>query len=320
MRTVAFCECEPYCRAVLRKHWPDIPCYPDVRELTATRLLADGISVDIVCGGFPCQDISIAGTGAGLEGARSGLWSEFARLVGEIRPRYVIVENVAALLARGVDRVLGDLATLGFDAEWHCVSASYIGAPHRRDRVWIVAYASSDTLRNEQQRMSGRRPHGICEQRKAIVRDDGAKEPLADTYGGRCQGKREPQHAEQQSALRSQPDGCSTRRSRPRSDVADACGARLSLSEREELRREERHDEGRATAERGWWSAEPAMGVLVNGVSPDMGRFAGRVARDVPDRVPKLTALGNAVVPQIPEMIGRAILRLEAADEVTAEV
>lgn len=138
--TVAFCEIEPYCRAVLKKHWPDVPCYDDVRTLTIGRLAADGICVDVICGGFPCQDISVAGKGAGLAGERSGLWSEYSRLIGELRPRYAIVENVAALLGRGMDTVLGDLASLGYDAEWHCIPASAVGAPHRRDRIWIVAY------------------------------------------------------------------------------------------------------------------------------------------------------------------------------------
>ena len=140
MRTVAFCEIDPYARAVLRKHWPDVPCYEDVRELTADRLARDGITVDVICGGFPCQDISHAGKGAGLDGERSGLWSEIARLVGELRPRYLIVENVAALLGRGLGDVLGDLAEVGYDAEWHCIPASYLGAWHRRDRVWLLAY------------------------------------------------------------------------------------------------------------------------------------------------------------------------------------
>ena len=139
MRTVAFCEIDPYCRAVLRKHWPDIPQYDDIRTLTAERLRADGIAVDLICGGFPCQDISTAGKGAGIRGERSGLWSEYARIIGEVRPRYAIVENVTAILSRGLDVVLGDLATLGYDAEWHCIPASYIGAPHIRDRCWIIA-------------------------------------------------------------------------------------------------------------------------------------------------------------------------------------
>jgi DNA (cytosine-5)-methyltransferase 1 len=137
--TVAFCEIEPFCRAVLKKHWPHVPCYEDVRTLTADRLRADGISVDVICGGFPCQDISVAGSGQGLDGARSGLWSEYARIIGEVRPRYVIVENVAALLSNGMGRVLVDLATLRYDAEWHCIPAAAVGAPHLRDRLWIIA-------------------------------------------------------------------------------------------------------------------------------------------------------------------------------------
>jgi DNA (cytosine-5)-methyltransferase 1 len=138
--TVAFCEIEPFPRKVLAKHWPEVPIYDDVRTLTAQRLAADGIAVDVICGGFPCQDISTAGKGAGLAGERSGLWSEIARLVGELRPSYVIVENVSALLGRGLGTVLGDLAALGYDAEWHCIPASHVCAPHRRDRIWIVAY------------------------------------------------------------------------------------------------------------------------------------------------------------------------------------
>src|ERR1700730_2965674 len=138
MRTVAFCEIDPFCRGVLAKHWPNVPCYDDIRTLTAARLRADGIVADVICGGFPCQDISTAGKMVGMEGQRSGLWGEYARIISEVRPSYVIVENVAALLARGLDRVLGDLAALGFDAEWHCIPASAVGAPHRRDRVWII--------------------------------------------------------------------------------------------------------------------------------------------------------------------------------------
>ena len=137
--TVAFCEIEPFPRKVLAKHWPKVPCYDDIRTLTAARLAADGIAVDAICGGFPCQDISTAGQGRGLDGERSGLWFEYARLVGELRPKYVIVENVAALLGRGLEQVLGSLAKIGYDAEWHCISAAAIGAPHRRDRVWIIA-------------------------------------------------------------------------------------------------------------------------------------------------------------------------------------
>jgi DNA (cytosine-5)-methyltransferase 1 len=139
--TVAFCEIEPYCQAVIRKHWPDTPIYNDVRSVNADRLAADGHDgIDVITAGFPCQDISIAGHGAGLDGERSGLWSEVARIVGEIRPRWVMLENVAALLGRGMGRVIGDLAAIGYDAQWEVISASAVGAPHRRQRVWIVAH------------------------------------------------------------------------------------------------------------------------------------------------------------------------------------
>jgi site-specific DNA-cytosine methylase len=147
VRTVAFCEIDKKAQAVLRKHWPEVPIYDDVSLLTAQQLAADGIAVDVVCGGFPCQDISCAGFGAGIaEGTRSGLWSEYARIIGELRPEYVIVENVAALLSRGLGRVLGDLASLGYDAVWHCIPATAVGAPHRRDRVWIIAHPPGEQI------------------------------------------------------------------------------------------------------------------------------------------------------------------------------
>ena len=142
--TVALCEFDKEAQATLRARYPGTPIYDDVRSLTGEGLRADGIFPNAIVGGFPCQDVSLAGAGAGLDGARSGLWGEFARLVGEIRPIIVIVENVAALLGRGLGRVLGDLAAIGYDAEWHCIPASYAGARHLRDRVWIVAYPQRD--------------------------------------------------------------------------------------------------------------------------------------------------------------------------------
>lgn len=215
-KTVAFCEIDPFCRRVLAKHWPEVPCYEDVRDLTAERLAADGIAVDVICGGFPCQDISTSGLGAGIEGERSGLWADFARLIGEIRPQFTIVENVSALLNNGMERVLGDLATIGCDADWHCIPASALGAPHGRDRVWIVAYPD-------------------CQRGRG-----------GDT------GRQYAKNARQPS----------------RYPWDDARGM-------------------------GHWDAEPKV---------------GRVANGVPSRVDRLRTLGNAVVPQIPELIGRAIL------------
>lgn len=215
MRTVAFCERDAWCRRVLAQHWPEVPIYDDVRAIGAVRLAADGIAADVVCGGFPCQDISFAGKGRGLDGARSGLWWEYARIVDEVRPRWVLVENVGALRARGLDVVLGCLAALGYDAEWHCIPAAAVGAPHRRDRVWIVANADGAGLAQRQ------------------PEDPGRARPV--------------------------------------------CGAGPQRS--------------------GWWDVEPAV---------------GRVADGVPGRVDRLRALGNAVVPQVVEFLGRAVLAAEA--------
>lgn len=145
--TVAFCEIEEFPRRVLAKHWPGVPIYDDVRTLTAARLAADGIAPDCIVGGFPCQDISRAGHGLGLAGERSGLWREFRRLIGELRPCHVIVENVPALVDRGLDAILGDLAELRYDAEWHDISAASLGADHLRHRLWIVAHPDEGQMR-----------------------------------------------------------------------------------------------------------------------------------------------------------------------------
>lgn len=131
-------EIDEFCQRVLTKHWPNVPKYQDVRECGKHNLE----QVDLIAGGFPCQDISNAGNRAGIEGERSGLWSEFYRIICEIRPRYVLVENVSALLFRGMDRVLRDLAVGGYDAEWRVLRASDVGAPHSRERVFIVAYSN----------------------------------------------------------------------------------------------------------------------------------------------------------------------------------
>lgn len=138
--TVWQVEKDDYCRRVLAKHWPDVNRYEDVQDVGSDELR----EVDLICGGFPCQNISLAGGGEGIEGERSGLWSEMWRCIRELRPRYALVENVPALRSRGLGRVLGDLAEIGYDAEWDCLPASTFGAPHKRDRAFIVAYPDSD--------------------------------------------------------------------------------------------------------------------------------------------------------------------------------
>jgi len=145
-RCIGAVEIEPYAQQVLLARQrdgilPEFPIFSDIRTFDARPYAG---RVDIVAGGFPCQDISIAGKGAGLDGERSGLWGEMARVIREVRPGYVLVENSPALTARGLGRVLGDLAEMGFDAQWGVVSAADVGAPHLRERIWIVAYAQCD--------------------------------------------------------------------------------------------------------------------------------------------------------------------------------
>lgn len=134
-------ELDPFCQRVLAKHWPNVRRHDDVRTFPPSD--SDDWWVDLICGGFPCQDVSGAGPKVGLTGARSGLWFQYTRIIRELQPRFVLVENVADLLARGMDRVLGDLAELGFNAEWSVLPACAMGAPHTRERVFIVAYANS---------------------------------------------------------------------------------------------------------------------------------------------------------------------------------
>ncbi len=257
MRVAWQCESEDFCQRVLAQHWPGVPCYPDVRELRGAEIE----SVDLLCGGFPCQDISLVGFGGGINGTRSGLWSEYARLVGELRPRYVVVENVPALLVRGLERVLGDLAALGYDAEWDCLPASAFGAPHRRDRIWIVAYPSG--TRRRQDTGSAYGDEGADARRSS--QDD--HQP-----GGNGEGYRAwpLAYANEGGRLRRTGNVAVTNR---RSESSD-CGGSA-----------------------GWWAVEPGV---------------GRVADGVPARVDRLTSLGNALVPQIAEWIGRRILEWEA--------
>jgi len=146
MRTVAFCEIDPFCRRVLAKHWPHVPCYDDVETLDHRSVGA----VDAICGGFPCQDASLGqtqwGKRVGIDGARTGLWREIKRLAADLRPQVIILENVPGLLSAGFGTVLGDLAAIGLDAEWRCIPASAAGFPHRRDRLCVVAYPSGSRL------------------------------------------------------------------------------------------------------------------------------------------------------------------------------
>jgi len=351
MRTVWFCEQDPFCRRVLARHWPGVPCHPDVRALVAdtqggrerkrepARLVGelDGVRadadvpvpvsyVDVLCGGFPCQDISLAGRGAGLAGERSGLWREFARLIGELRPRYVIVENVPALTHRGLDVVLADLAACGFDAEWDHLPASAFGAPHRRDRIWLVAYPNADGERLEERGERNGRSYGP--ELEASQRDDpgrfhaavadaarhGAQEQTpAGTVGertwasGERGGTREVADAE--GERRERPFGEGSCRGQSTQPVGHG-GADQPLA----------HANGTAgNGARPAGEALPRPGEIERPGRRGSGEWhpwltepdVGRVAHGIPARVDRLRSLGNALVPQIAEWIGRQILEWE---------
>jgi DNA (cytosine-5)-methyltransferase 1 len=150
IETTAFCEIDPYCVRILNKNFPDVPVYGDIAGLTGKKLTDDGIAIpDIIAGGFPCQDISEAGSRSGLRGERSGLWFQYLRLIDELRPRMVVAENVEALRDRGLDEVLWGLDSIRYDAEWHCIPACAVGAPHIRDRIWVMAYPRGLGLQGE---------------------------------------------------------------------------------------------------------------------------------------------------------------------------
>ena len=189
-------------------------------------------AVGLVCGGFPCQPVSLAGKGLAQEDER-WLWPEFARVLGVLRPRYVVIENVPGLRSRGMDDVLRDLAKIGYDTEWTSIRASDAGAPHRRERVWIVAYASGELLRNEPRRRGGPSRASATESRH-----DGTERAVANDNGNSGPG--------------------------PLSEPGNSGEEARSLN--------------------GWWTVEPNV---------------GRVANGVPSRVDRLRCLGNAIVPQI---------------------
>lgn len=282
-------ERDPYCQRVLARHWPAATRYDDVCSVGAHNLAP----VDLICGGFPCQDISFAGKGAGLSGERSGLWFEFARIVRELGPTVVVVENVRALLVRGMDAVLGTLADCGYDAEWSVLSAADVGAPHLRERVFIVAYAQHDRL---PQRWGAALARSAMRDGRRVRRDvaqGGAQQAgaLLAYPGGRRRGTPERDlHAGEPDAL-----GC-------REDVPDAnCRHAQGLVAWRDDAQDGRIARERPTRLRGGTGAH-----LGWATEPDVGR----VAHGVPARVDRLRALGNAVVPQCAEVVGRRVIEL----------
>ena len=214
----------------------------------------NALSADIICGGFPCQDISNAGKRAGISGERSGLWKHLCEAIRVVRPKYAILENVAALLNRGLSTVLGDMAEVGYDTEWNCIPASYVGAEHERDRVWIIAYP--DGQRELQQERS---------ERESRQRPGNSFKENASNFN-QTRHKRGVQAGK---------------------DVENV--GKITERLRSSLYAEN-------TPSREHWNHKPVLGRGIHGV---------------PNRLDRIGALGNAVVPQIPELIGRAIMSIE---------
>ena len=268
--TVAFCEINPFARKVLAKHWPDVPCHDDVETFDFQEGCAD-----VITAGFPCQDISLAGAGAGLAGSRSGLYRHVIRALRLVRPKFAILENVAALLGRGLGTVLGDLAEVGYDAEWHCIPASAVGAPHRRDRIWIVAHPGGEQHEGGRAPLSG----SLAEELPRAYLANAPRERRGEA------GKLRREQSEEWFT------GC-----------GEALADSASVGWGEDDRHVESQERGGQNAGFLAGSIEDAGGVWA--VEPDVGR----VASGIPARVDRLRALGNTVVPVIPEIIGRAIM------------
>jgi DNA (cytosine-5)-methyltransferase 1 len=296
--TVWYSEIHPYASAVMAHRFPEAVNLGDVTQIT------NPPAVDVLCGGFPCQDISLAGKGGGVAaGARSGLWREFARLIAAVRPSWVVAENVPALRTRGLDIVLRDLDALGYVGEWHCIPAAAVGAPHRRDRIWIVAHAAGQPERephDEADAVASSRDAWLeSGERRAGLALAVAGTPLADA-GRQSDGQADsPTGAER--------DGGQSRDHVGRSGRGQHAGAahvHMADPRRERTQVPPRGQYptesilGRYRAARGLgdgagaWAAEPAVGRVVDGVSA---------------RVDRLTCLGNAIVPQIAQMIFEAI-------------
>lgn len=269
-------EIDPFCLGVLKKHWPEVPKYGDVRDLSGSQLQ----TVDVICGGFPCQPVSAAGGRQGLSDPR-WLWPHFARLVDELGPSYVIVENVPGLLSQGGTQVVTDLAEMGFNAEWGVVSAAAMGASHRRDRVWLVAYPQCPRLEG----LGRQRQLGEGSQEKQTGRSGDDERIVAHTDRSahrRIHGGWQNEILEAFAADGGQ-DAANADRGRRHRRAWDFWAGRRPQP-----------------AHSGWWAAESGLGPVAHGVSGRMGM---------------LKALGNSVVPQWAEMIGQLVIEMDRSPE-----
>ena len=273
-RTVCAVEREPYAASVLLARQNDgiLPPFPIWDEVCTFDGRPWRGLVDVISGGFPCQDISSAGKGAGIDGERSGLWREMARIVGEVRPRYVFVENSRLLVGRGAAVVIGDLTSMGYDASWCCVSASDVGAPHQRDRFWLVGYSVSNGW------AAWRDDNAEHDRNQFNANGEHASQMADSNDAGQCSSQR---HRENKREVRNHAGRCGQ-------DVFDSKNERLQrwkFSERVSTKHS-------AISSAGWWLAEPDV---------------GRVAHGVAARVDRLKAIGNGQVPLVAETAFRIL-------------
>ena len=324
--TVAFCEIDKDCQKVLKKHWPMVPIFEDVTQLKGTTNIPHFTrdykplvgNVDLICGGFPCQDISVAGKQKGLtneEGqiTRSGLWFEFKRLIQEIKPKYVIIENVANLRSKGFVTVLQDLWSIGYDTEWNIISARSVGACHLRERIWIIAYPSSERHRRLQ---SGRRTR---EDRNEEIRFGGISQTELTSYSD------QPRLEEQRKSLRTSKTLTLTPNNSQDTITPNTNNLRLWRSFASEEEKQVRWATSTALLGSVFdqrLAPEPTVrrmdDGLTSGLDTDPGR--DRITKRIKAvrkrleqlRKARIKQLGNSLVPQIPQLIGERILEWEA--------
>jgi DNA (cytosine-5)-methyltransferase 1 len=319
MTTVGFCEIDPYARRVLAKHWPDVPIHDDVRTLEH-----DG-PVDLICGGYPCQPFSLAGKRVGTGDDRH-LWPEMLRIVDKHRPAWVIGENVAGHISMGLDQVLSDLEGIGYTVRPFVLPAVAVDAPHRRDRVWIIANSESvgrgQGVANHRGRAEGNGPWK--EQRPGHGR-----ETLAHSLDARVLQRGRPDRAGEESGefRRIFRDGVSSVSEEEKGSVADAPGegfknSRGCKTSAELNRQRTTRNPSRGSGESQFWRVKPELGGAIDGLPPELDGGLSywadgswdtvpRIASGIANRVDRLKCLGNAVVPQVVERIGRAIMEIE---------